>query len=383
MSEPASTRREFLKGRAAIRAVEGLSEPASESAAMLPPPAIPACDLKNTDQRLNAGRQSAYLEQYSKPAMACQFELLFNMHQYPSAGNVTGDVFQLLDQLEEQLTVYRADSEISQLNLHAHQDYVRVEQRLYGLLKRAQEIWQLTNGAFDITAGQLSALWGFEQRSGSIPTPTAIHETLESVGSGNLVFDDSNHSVRFSTEGVKINLGGIGKGYAIDRMASMLRMHGIADFAIHGGQSSVLCGGEYLTNDQHSGHGWPIGLSHPVLPEVRLAHFNLKDRALGTSGSGRQGFFHEGKRYGHVIDPRTGWPTDHFLSTTVISPSAARSDALATAFFVMEESSIEQYCQANPEVSAVLISGDPQAGKSAVDLVWFNLTDDDWQCHVR
>ena len=113
-------------------------------------------------------------------------------------------------------------------------------------------------------------------------------------------------------------------------------MNGIRDFAIHGGQSSVLCGGDYLTNDGDSGAGWPIGLSHPVLPEVRLAHFNLRGRALGTSGSGRQGFFHQGKRYGHIIDPRTGWPTDHFLSTTVISPSAALSDALATAFFVMD-----------------------------------------------
>ena len=103
---------------------------------------------------------------------------------------------------------------------------------------------------------------------------------------------------------------------------------------------------------------------------------------MGTSGSGRQGFFHQGKRYGHIIDPRTGWPSDHFLSTTVISPSAALSDALATAFFVMDVESIEEYCRQHTEVSAVLISGEPQAGKSEVDLVWFNLSDDDWQRHT-
>lgn len=375
MTDLSSTRREFLKGRAAIRAVEALVD-APEP---LQVPDIPDAQVNSADDNTASGRQSAYMEHYSKPAMACQFELLFNMHQYPTAGNVTGDVFQLLDDLEDQMTVYRAESEISRLNEQAFLGQVQVEQRLYGLLKQAREIWESTGGAFDVTAGQLSALWGFEQRSGSIPTDEAIKETLMSVGTSRVAFDDEQSSLRFSTQGVKINLGGIGKGFAIDAMASMLRMNGIRDFAIHGGQSSVLCGGDYLTNSPDGGSGWPIGLSHPVLPEVRLAHFNLRDRALGTSGSGRQGFFHQGKRYGHIIDPRTGWPTDHFLSTTVISPSAALSDALATAFFVMDLDAIEAYCRAHTDVSAVLIRGEPQAGKSAVDLVWFNLTDDDWQ----
>jgi len=378
MTDLSSTRREFLKGRAAIKAVETLVDPPEP----LQAPAIADARVNSNEDNTASGRQSAYLEHYSKPAMACQFELLFNMHQYPTAGNVTGEVFQLLDDLEDQMTVYRDHSEISRLNEQAFQSEVQVEARLYGLLKQAREIWESTGGAFDVTAGQLSALWGFEQRSGKIPTDEAIKETLESVGTSGVTFDDDQSSLRFSAEGVKINLGGIGKGFAIDAMASMLRMNGIRDFVIHGGQSSVLCGGDYLTSDGNSGAGWPIGLSHPVLPEVRLAHFNLRDRALGTSGSGRQGFFHQGKRYGHIIDPRTGWPTDHFLSTTVISPSAALSDALATAFFVMDVEAIEAYCREHTEVSAVLISGEPQAGKSDVDLVWFNLTDDDWQRYV-
>lgn len=375
MTDPSSTRRDFLKGRAAINAVEALVDTPEP----LQAPDIPGARVNSAEDNTESGRQSAYMEHYSKPAMACQFELLFNMHQYPTAGNVTGEVFQLLDDLEDQMTVYRDHSEISQLNEQAFLRSVQVEPRLYGLLKQAREIWESTGGAFDVTAGQLSALWGFEQRAGTIPTDQAIKETLESVGTARVAFDDEQTSLQFSAEGVKINLGGIGKGFAIDAMASMLRVNGIRDFAIHGGQSSVLCGGDYLTSDGGSGAGWPIGLSHPVLPEVRLAHFNLKDRALGTSGSGRQGFFHQGKRYGHIIDPRTGWPTDHFLSTTVISPSAALSDALATAFFVMDLEAIESYCRQHTDVSAVLISGEPQAGKSEVDLVWFNLTDDDWQ----
>jgi thiamine biosynthesis lipoprotein len=98
---------------------------------------------------------------------------------------------------------------------------------------------------------------------------------------------------------------------------------------------------------------------------------------LGTSGTGRQGFFHQGKRYGHIIDPRTGWPTNHVLSSTVISPSAALSDALATAFFVMELSEVETYCNAHPEISALLVV--PSKAKGKIDLEWFNLSDDQWR----
>ena len=378
MTDSSSTRREFLKGRSAIRAIEAFADTAEP----LPAPDSVDTPKNNPEETTASGRQSVYMEHYSKRAMACQFELLFNMHQYPAAGTVAGDIFQLLDDLEDQMTVYRDHSEISRVNERAFSDQVQVEPKLYRLLKHAREIWQSTGGAFDITAGQLSALWGFEQRSGSIPNDDSIKETLRSVGTSHLVFNDDQNGIRFSTEGVKINLGGIGKGFAIDAMASMLRMNGIRDFAIHGGQSSVLCGGDYVADTGEYGAGWPIGLSHPVLPEVRLAHFNLKDRALGTSGSGRQGFFHQGKRYGHIIDPRSGWPTDHFLSTTVISPSAALSDALATAFFVMDLEEIEAYCRKHTDVSAVMITGEPQAGKSAVDLVWFNLTDEDWQRHT-
>ena len=379
MSEPSpSTRREFLKGRAAVKSLDA----AFTSTQPLQPPQVPSLD--GQPLLADGSRQSSYLEHYSKPAMACQFEFLFNMQQYGQSGNAAGDAFALIDELEDQMTVYRDHSTISQLNQTAFESPVVVEERLFDLLLRAHEIWQQTDGAFDVTAGQLSSLWGFEQRQGEIPAQSAIDETLQIVGTQHLHFAEPASTISFSKSGIKINLGGIGKGYAIDRVASLFHINGIHDFAIHGGQSSVMCGGNYTSEDaqaQPPSGGWPIGLTHPVLPEVRLAHFNLKDRALGTSGSGRQGFFHQGKRYGHVIDPRTGWPTDHFLSTTVISPSAALSDALATAFFVMDESAVEDYCQQHTDVSAVLIKGDPLDGKSAVDLIWFNLTDDDWQQH--
>ena len=105
----------------------------------------------------------------------------------------------------------------------------------------------------------------------------------------------------------------------------------------------------------------------------------MRNAALGTSGTARQGFFHQGKRFGHIIHPKTGWPTDHFLSTTVISESAELSDALATAFFVMPIESVEAICRQRTDIAAVLVSASPGKDKAEVQLDWFNLDDSDWR----
>jgi thiamine biosynthesis lipoprotein len=177
---------------------------------------------------------------------------------------------------------------------------------------------------------------------------------------------------------LKVNLGGIGKGYTIDRVASLIRESDINDFILHGGQSSVIAFGNQKHVDSEKQNGWPVGLSHPVLPDRRLAEFHLRDSALGTSGTARQGFFHKGKRYGHIIHPKTGWPTDHFLSTTVISNSAELSDALATAFFVMPIEEVEAWCRKQPDIGVVLVSDVDGRESGKVQLEWFNLDDDDW-----
>jgi thiamine biosynthesis lipoprotein len=159
----------------------------------------------------------------------------------------------------------------------------------------------------------------------------------------------------------------------------LIRKHNIRDFVLHGGQSSVIAAGNQKDITSETANGWPVGLSHPVLPDRRLAEFYLRDSALGTSGTARQGFFHQGKRYGHIIHPKTGWPTDHFLSTTVISHSAELSDALATAFFVMPIEEVEAWCRKHTDVSVVLVSDVAGRDNGQVQLEWFNLEDEDWK----
>ncbi|MFK7769968.1 MAG: FAD:protein FMN transferase [Mariniblastus sp.] len=375
---PSSSRRDFLKGKSALNAIQ------KQTIANLNLPV-------GVDSAQSVERQSAYLEQYSKNAMACEFELLFNMHQYPQAGATAMLAFELIDKIEDQMTVYRPHSEVSHLNRVAFDSPLLIENDLFELLQLAKKIHAETNGAFDITSSALTKLWGFDQRNGKLPDKAQIAESLKSVDSSAIKLVPNDKTIKFEILNLQINLGGIGKGHALDRVADLIETKGVNDFVIHGGQSSVLARGHSTVAPQisesdglDSDIGWPVGVTHPTLPGVRLGEVRLRNQALGTSGSGRQGFFHKGKRYGHIIDPRTGWPASHFLSTTVISNSAAVSDALATAFFVMPLEEIESYCKTHPDVGAIVAlpgskskSNSPTTGH--VEIATFNLSDNQWQ----
>ena len=159
-------------------------------------------------------RQNAYLEHYSKNAMACEFAFLFNMQQYSQSGQAAHLAFQLIDRLEDQLSIYREDSEISNLNRRWSSQPVAVEQYLFELLLLAERIFQETGGAFDITSTPLSRIWGFHERQGRVPDQADIDEALELVGSQKLKLDSSSLTVSSTDAKVTINLGGIGKGHA-------------------------------------------------------------------------------------------------------------------------------------------------------------------------
>jgi thiamine biosynthesis lipoprotein len=157
-------------------------------------------------------------------------------------------------------------------------------------------------------------------------------------------------TISFARPGVELNLGSIGKGYALDRAAEILTEHELTEWLLQGGHSSVIARGE------HNGlPGWPVGLRNPLLPQRRLGTILLRDQALATSGTAVQHFRFEGQRYGHIIDPRTGWPVENMLSVTVLAPTAAEADALSTAFFVGGVELAERYCHNHPAVSALLI----------------------------
>jgi thiamine biosynthesis lipoprotein len=382
MSELTRTsRRDFLKGHSAV---EALGEALIGQPQSLPPFRSPV-----------GVQPGSHLLSVSREAMACLFEIVFDAATYREGTDIAVEALELVAKLEDQLTIYRETSEVADINRRAFREAVVVERGLYELLKRAVELSRATGGAFDVTAGKLSKVWGFFRRQGKMPSPADVEAAVSTVGSQHLVFDDAGQSVRFAQPELELNLGAIGKGYTLDRVADSLVAGGVSDFFIHGGNSSVLARGGRTKSESGDGDledggpikdggsraevtsGWSVGLRHPLKPEVRLAEFILRDQALGTSGSGTQFFHHQGKRYGHIIDPRTGWPAEQVLSATVIAPTAEQADALSTAFYVCGLERASEYCERYPAISALLIRQMGIAG--GIELHPVNLSDDNWR----
>jgi thiamine biosynthesis lipoprotein len=287
----------------------------------------------------------------SRRAMATTFEVLlpFGTANALAAGEAALDE---IDRLEDQLTVYRSHSEVSRLNETAASQAVPVEENLFGLFQLAARISAETQGAFDVTAGPLIKAWGFFRRRGRVPSVPERMAVLQRVGMRHVSLDTEARTVRFARAGVEINLGSIGKGYALDRVANLLADRWQVQAALlHGGHSSVYA----LGSEPGSGQGWAVGIRHPWQPERRLGVVRLRDRALGTSAATFQHLEYDGRKLGHILDPRTGWPAEGVASVSVIAPTAAAADALATAFFVLGADRARAYCETHPDVGAVLL----------------------------
>jgi len=295
--------------------------------------------------------EQTYLLDISRRAMACQFQILLNADEQHSAAETAVQALDLVDELEEQLSIFRSESEISRVNRLAAEKPQAVSANVFQLLTLAKQIWQETNGAFDITSTPLSKVWGFHTRQSTLPLPDDITSAKQTLGCQFLQL--KNNTVSFDHSQLEINLGGIGKGYALDRCREHFASHQIENYLLHAGHSSILAHGN-RKNSTTKNRGWQIALRHPLIPQRHLANIWLQDHAIGTSGDANQFFYHQGKRYGHVIDPRSGWPVQHTLSATVISHSAAAADALATAFFVIGPDHATQYCQQHPGTSFII-----------------------------
>ena len=274
-----------------------------------------------------------------------------------AAVSVANSVLDLTARLEQQLTVFRASSEVSYINRNAAFQPIRADQSLWELVSRCRELYCETDGAFDVTSAPLSRCWGFLRRQGRIPDANEIDEALSLVGSDKLLLDHQKRTIRFERPGVELNFGSVGKGYALDRMSEVIR--GRAQAALlSAGSSSVLAIG--AGDRTHS--GWTVGIRHPSHKEKRIAVLRLRDCAMSTSGSEEQFFEHDGKRYGHIIDPRSGRPSEGVASATAIASSAALTDALATAFYVGGLGLAERYCSSHAGVTAIILeSGATQA----------------------
>ena len=179
-----------------------------------------------------------------------------------------------------------------------------------------------------------------------------MKQALARVGMQHVEMDEQRRTVFYRRPGLEFNLGSIGKGYALDRLGEYLTTRwNLSAVLLHGGSSSV-----YARGDVHGdGKGWRVRIRHPWAPDQYLAEVWLRNRALGTSAATFQYLEHEGKKLGHILDPRTGWPAAGLASVSVVAPTGAEADALSTAFYVGGMDLAQRYCEAHPEIGAVLL----------------------------
>jgi len=311
--------------------------------------------------------------EFSRRAMACQFDVLLHPGRPEQGPEAAVEALELIEWLEQLLSIYIATSDLSRLNARGQETWVDVSLPTLDMLKVGCEIYEQTQGCFDMTAARLSEVWGFSSRQGRMPTDDQIEQALGQIGSKHVEIDHVARRVRFN-RAVAVNPGGIGKGYAIDQAVGILRDRGVEDFAIHGGKSSVSAFGKQLVNQKEL--GWKIAVRHPEQSERILGTLVLKNRSLGTSGPANQFFYFKGERYGHIIDPRTGWPARGALSVTILHPSAAWADALATGLYVMGIEQSLEFCASRPEVGYLAIAPGRRIGE--VEIITCNLDEGTW-----
>lgn len=291
-------------------------------------------------------------------AMGGEFQVVFNLAQYEQAMEAGLAAIRLLEPLEDMMSFFRPRGELGRINALASFGPVPVSPELWDLLRFCRELWEKTDRAFDITAAAIWEAWGFARRQGRLPSQSELDEAMGSVGWDFVEMDEANKTIAFRKPGLKLNLGSVGKGYALDRLAEAIEGHGVKDFLLHGGKSSILARGsriEVVGGDFSGGKGWPVGLADPLSRGGRLGEIAILDQAVGTSGTAFQFFYHEGKRFGHVLDPRTGFPVDHCLSVTVIAATAAEADALSTAFFVTGPAAAQAICEKMGNIGAFFV----------------------------
>jgi thiamine biosynthesis lipoprotein len=237
--------------------------------------------------------------------------------------------FEEVRRLDQMLSNYKPESELSALNRLAAERPVQVTPELFDLLSACVEYSRESEGAFDITVGPLMKIWGFYKGTGRLPHRAEILGALDRVGYRNIVLDAANRTVRFTRPGIELDPGGIGKGYAVDRMIEVLKQYGIHTALVSASGSSI-----YGLGAPPGEKGWRVQIRDPKDGNKSVAEVYLKDESMSTSGNYEKFFHAEGRIYSHIMDPRTGWPAQGVLSVSAIAPRTLDSEAWTKPLFV-------------------------------------------------
>jgi thiamine biosynthesis lipoprotein len=302
--------------------------------------------------------------------MATRFEIVL-YGENPVALRAAGEeAIEDIQRLEAQLSLYRPLSEIAHVNARAAREAVRVSPGVFALLERAQSLATETSGAFDVTIAPLVRCWGFMGGSGKTPAPNELADARAKVGMHLVHLNRQDFTVRFAIEGVMLDLGAIGKGYAVGCASEVLREAGVTSGLLHSGTSTVTAIGTPPGEDS-----WKIAIDHPAnrpngtvaatVADLRddsggrskpLTTIPLKDESLSVSAVWGKSFVADGQTHGHVLDPRTGNPATGAVLAAVVLPSATETDALSTALLTLGPDGHEMLANLRPGMRTLLVT---------------------------
>jgi thiamine biosynthesis lipoprotein len=269
--------------------------------------------------------------------------------------------FAEIENIDNLMSKYKDDSEISELNRNGFKQAVKVSKSTYEVLEKSVKFSKLSGGAFDVTIGPLMDLWHSAEKADSLPTDAELQQAHSKVGYDKLILDANEESIRFAAEGMEVDLGGIAKGYALDKAAEAMKKGGALGAMIDIG-GEILCFGLPPAGQNN----WRIGLQDPDKAKdgfdagTPLLVLNLTNAAVATSGHYRRFVMIGGKKYSHIVDPKSGHSSENLTSITIICPNATDADALSTAVAVMGKEKGLALIEQMAGVEAILITTAPE-----------------------
>ena len=290
---------------------------------------------------------------FSHPAMATTFTLYLYSRDAARAAEVSAEVFDEIDRIEQLLSNYRDSSELSRINRDAAAGPVTTDAEMMDFLTEAQHWSQISDGAFDLTVGRLMKVWGFYRHQGHVPPPAELASTRAVTGWKNVKLNPADRTVRFAVPGVELDPGGIGKGFAVDAAVRILRADQISAALLSAGSSTL-----YALGAPPHRSGWRIVVPGPLPSHATLSTITLRDESLSSADCSQKNFVVDGRLYCHIMNPQTLRPVEGRIQVSIADPSATASDALSNVLFVQaSEQSLRTLAQYAPQARALIVSG--------------------------
>lgn len=296
------------------------------------------------------GSSAQVLQQRAVRLMGSRFDITIVAKDTLAADAYIDTVVAEVTRIENLISDWRPQTQISEVNRNAGIRAVKVDPEVFELTERALDLSRLTDGAFDISFAAMDRIWKFDGSMKEMPSPAAIKKSVENIGYQNILLDKANSTIFLKKQGMKIGFGALGEGYAADKCRDLMISKGVQAGIVNGS-------GDMRSWGKHpGGDSWKIGVTNPIDNNELFAILPLDDEAAVTSGSYEKYVIFKGKRYAHIINPKTGYPASGLSSVTVLGPSAEFANGLSTSIMVLGKKKGLKLLKAFPNYRSILVN---------------------------